>query len=167
VQHVKRPEEHRPVPGLFGHTHGLSGHVPSKSMIKRPADSAGDLAVHELNCSIYERFREKGIVIPFPRRDVHIHEGQRSQRLHSSGLCAARRFVTAGDVMASTYFISTTWTSKFSVLPASGWLKSMSTVSFFTSLIFTGMRRPSFPCANRIIPAFGVTSAGNCFLGTS
>jgi MscS family membrane protein len=35
------------------------------------------LAVHELNCSIYKRFREKGIVIPFPQRDVHIHDGQR------------------------------------------------------------------------------------------
>ncbi len=34
------------------------------------------LAVHELNCSIYKKFAEKGISIPFPQRDVHIHNGQ-------------------------------------------------------------------------------------------
>jgi MscS family membrane protein len=35
------------------------------------------LAVHELNCSIYRKFAEKGITIPFPQQDVHIHNGQR------------------------------------------------------------------------------------------
>ena len=28
--------------------------------------------VHELNCSIYKKFNELGITIPFPQRDVHI-----------------------------------------------------------------------------------------------
>lgn len=30
------------------------------------------LTVHELNCSIYKRFNETGIRIPYPQRDVHI-----------------------------------------------------------------------------------------------
>lgn len=30
--------------------------------------------VHELNCSIYKKFNETGITIPFPQRDLHIHQ---------------------------------------------------------------------------------------------
>lgn len=30
--------------------------------------------VHELNCSIYKKFNELGITIPFPQRDVHISQ---------------------------------------------------------------------------------------------
>lgn len=33
------------------------------------------VTVHELNCVIYKKFNELGIKIPFPQRDVHIHEG--------------------------------------------------------------------------------------------
>ncbi len=32
------------------------------------------LLTHELNCSIYKAFNEKGISIPFPQRDLHIKE---------------------------------------------------------------------------------------------
>jgi len=32
------------------------------------------LIVHELNCEIYRRFSALNIRIPFPQRDVHIHE---------------------------------------------------------------------------------------------
>jgi small-conductance mechanosensitive channel len=28
---------------------------------------------HELNCAVYQIFREEGIEIPFPQRDVHLH----------------------------------------------------------------------------------------------
>ena len=31
-------------------------------------------AVHELNCTIYKKFNEKGITIPFPQRDLHIYQ---------------------------------------------------------------------------------------------
>lgn len=31
--------------------------------------------LHELNCSIYKKFNELGIKVPFPQRDVHIHNG--------------------------------------------------------------------------------------------
>lgn len=31
------------------------------------------LTVHHLNCTIYKKFGEEGIRIPFPQRDVHIH----------------------------------------------------------------------------------------------
>jgi small-conductance mechanosensitive channel len=34
------------------------------------------LIVHELNCAIYKAFGKAGIAIPFPRRDVHIHQKQ-------------------------------------------------------------------------------------------
>ncbi|NIP23442.1 MAG: mechanosensitive ion channel family protein, partial [candidate division Zixibacteria bacterium] len=30
------------------------------------------LTIHELNCSVYHRFKELGIQIPFPQRDIHI-----------------------------------------------------------------------------------------------
>lgn len=33
------------------------------------------LTTHELNCSIYKKFNEKNITIPFPQRDVHISQG--------------------------------------------------------------------------------------------
>ncbi len=32
------------------------------------------LAVHELNCEIYKAFKETGISIPFPQRDLHIKD---------------------------------------------------------------------------------------------
>ncbi|MEW6602628.1 MAG: mechanosensitive ion channel domain-containing protein [Nitrospirota bacterium] len=32
------------------------------------------LTVHELNCAIYKKFGETGIKIPFPQRDVHMHQ---------------------------------------------------------------------------------------------
>ncbi|VAX30808.1 hypothetical protein MNBD_NITROSPIRAE03-1767, partial [hydrothermal vent metagenome] len=31
------------------------------------------LTIHEINKSIYRKFREMGIRIPFPQRDVHIY----------------------------------------------------------------------------------------------
>lgn len=31
--------------------------------------------LHELNCTIYKQFNELGITVPFPQRDVHIHNG--------------------------------------------------------------------------------------------
>jgi MscS family membrane protein len=34
------------------------------------------LTVHELNCSIYKKFSELGVKIPYPQRDVYIHQGQ-------------------------------------------------------------------------------------------
>ncbi|MCG2722320.1 MAG: mechanosensitive ion channel [Thermodesulfovibrionales bacterium] len=39
--------------------------------------------VHELNKAIYQKFEEKGIQIPFPQRDVHIHgkEGMNGIRI--------------------------------------------------------------------------------------
>jgi small-conductance mechanosensitive channel len=40
--------------------------------IKEP--SRKGLIVHELNCSLYKAFGEAGITIPFPQRDVHIHQ---------------------------------------------------------------------------------------------
>lgn len=43
--------------------------------VKEPALKG--LAVHEINCSIYRSFNEKGIVIPFPQRDLHIREDLR------------------------------------------------------------------------------------------
>ncbi len=33
------------------------------------------ITIHELNCVIYKKFNEFGIKIPFPQRDVHIHQG--------------------------------------------------------------------------------------------
>ncbi len=33
------------------------------------------VTVHELNCAIYKKFSEAGIKIPFPQRDIHIHDG--------------------------------------------------------------------------------------------
>jgi small-conductance mechanosensitive channel len=39
--------------------------------IKEPA--LRGLTIHELNSSIYKEFHERGIKIPFPQRDVHIH----------------------------------------------------------------------------------------------
>ena len=30
--------------------------------------------IHELNCTIYKKFNEKGITIPFPQRDLHIYQ---------------------------------------------------------------------------------------------
>jgi MscS family membrane protein len=32
------------------------------------------LVVHELNCAIYKAFAEAGIAVPFPQREVHLHE---------------------------------------------------------------------------------------------
>jgi len=32
------------------------------------------LTIHELNCVIYKKFNELGIKIPFPQRDVHLHQ---------------------------------------------------------------------------------------------
>ncbi len=32
------------------------------------------LIVHQLNCTIYKKFNEAGIKIPFPQRDVHLHK---------------------------------------------------------------------------------------------
>lgn len=40
--------------------------------IARPAERG--LVVHELNCSVYKRFAEAGISIPFPQRDLYIRE---------------------------------------------------------------------------------------------
>jgi small-conductance mechanosensitive channel len=34
------------------------------------------LTVHELNCAIYRKFSEAAIRIPFPQRDIHLHEGE-------------------------------------------------------------------------------------------
>jgi MscS family membrane protein len=34
------------------------------------------LTVHDLNCAVYRTFSETGITIPFPQRDVHIHQKQ-------------------------------------------------------------------------------------------
>lgn len=31
--------------------------------------------LHELNCAIYKKFNELGIKVPFPQRDVHMHNG--------------------------------------------------------------------------------------------
>ena len=42
------------------------------SWIKRPADRG--LTVHQLNHSLIKRFREAGIEIPFPQRDLHIRK---------------------------------------------------------------------------------------------
>ena len=40
------------------------------------------LTIHEINSSIYRKFRETGIRIPFPQRDVHIYrEGSSGNRL--------------------------------------------------------------------------------------
>jgi len=33
------------------------------------------ITIHELNCMIYKKFSEFGIKIPFPQRDIHIHQG--------------------------------------------------------------------------------------------
>ena len=33
------------------------------------------ITIHELNCIIYKKFSEFGIKIPFPQRDIHIHQG--------------------------------------------------------------------------------------------
>ncbi len=33
------------------------------------------VTIHELNCVIYKKFNELGIKIPFPQRDVHLHQG--------------------------------------------------------------------------------------------
>lgn len=41
--------------------------------IKRPADRG--LTIHRLNYHIIKRFREKGVQIPFPQRDLHIRDG--------------------------------------------------------------------------------------------
>lgn len=35
------------------------------------------LTIHELNCAIYKAFGDRGIRIPFPQRDVHLHHGDR------------------------------------------------------------------------------------------
>lgn len=32
------------------------------------------VTIHELNCVIYKKFNELGIKIPFPQRDVHLHQ---------------------------------------------------------------------------------------------
>lgn len=40
--------------------------------IRNPADRG--LIIHELNCGIYKRFNETGIVIPFPQRDLYIKQ---------------------------------------------------------------------------------------------
>ena len=44
--------------------------------IKRPADRG--MTIHRLNYRIIKRFREQGIQIPFPQRDVHIRDGMGS-----------------------------------------------------------------------------------------
>lgn len=44
--------------------------------IKRPADRG--MTIHRLNYRIIKRFREEGIQIPFPQRDVHIRDGMGS-----------------------------------------------------------------------------------------
>ncbi|GBD98653.1 mechanosensitive channel MscK precursor [bacterium BMS3Abin07] len=36
--------------------------------------SVRGLTIHELNCSIYKKFNENGITIPFPQRDVHLFQ---------------------------------------------------------------------------------------------
>jgi len=38
--------------------------------IERPVDRGRIL--HELNCAVYKRFNQDGIVIPFPQRDLHV-----------------------------------------------------------------------------------------------
>lgn len=39
--------------------------------IDRPVDRGR--MTHELNCAVYRKFRDEGIEIPFPQRDVHLH----------------------------------------------------------------------------------------------
>ncbi len=43
------------------------------------------LAIHEINCEIYKKFKEHGIAIPFPQRDVHIIRSDGHSDGHSDG----------------------------------------------------------------------------------
>lgn len=62
---------------LFSHSAILTFSSNSSPGLFYPHDY-GQL-VHELSKTIHSRFREEGVVIPFPQRDVHLHKGKNNK----------------------------------------------------------------------------------------
>ncbi len=66
-----------PAPRIYFQAYGDSSlHFVIQVFVRTPSDRFQ--ATHEINTAIFETFREKGIEIPFPQRDLHIIDERQS-----------------------------------------------------------------------------------------